>query len=109
MHNNLYIKNTIDKIKAKQNTLNSIMSMISYYAQETDKKFDDILIKHNIDKADLSYAQSSCMCTNNPQIVIDEFEQVINSIYKSLVLKTHPDKNNCNKDNCNKVREIFLR
>ena len=50
MNNNIYIKNTIDKIKSKQNTLNSLMSMISHYAQETDRKFDDILMENNIDK-----------------------------------------------------------
>ncbi len=95
MNTNIYIKYTIDKIKSKQVNLNSLITMLSYYAQEVDRKFDDILMENNIDKSDVVYMQTACSCTTNPQIPVEEYEQLMNSIYKSLALKTHPDKDNC--------------
>jgi len=108
MNTSVYIKCTTDKIKSKQSNLNSLISMLSYYAQEVDRKFDDILMENNIDKADVTYMHTTCTCTNNTQIIVEEYEQLMNSIYKSLALKTHPDKDNCNTKNDTAYTNDFI-
>ena len=104
--NNIYLDHLLSKIKIKQSELETLNSTLSYYSTELDRKYYEILKKNNIDIShafkksekfnycstsdDIDKDDDKNVCTND--VIISEHKLILDSLYKQLIMKTHPDK-----------------
>ena len=109
---NIYLKYSLNKITLKQSELKTLSDTLTYYSKELDSKFAEILAKNNIDMA---YVTGQPKCehviennVNDNDIVINDHKQICDTLFKQLVLLTHPDKSNDpSTDDFINIREAF--
>ena len=110
--NNIYLKYSLNKITLKQSELKTLSDTLTYYSKELDNKFTEILVKNDIDMSFVT-GQSKCIHSiennvNDNNIVINEHKQICDTLFKQLVLLTHPDKsNNSFTDDFINIKEAF--
>ena len=99
---NIYLNKLIKKIKLKESEYETIKTMIENYSSLVEKLIDDIflseeVIKEEIFKSPIYYANANVNAnTKCVEIlsIIPEYDNLVNTLYKNLCLKTHPDKTN---------------
>ena len=100
-----YLDHKIKKIKLKQSELNHLSSMISHYSTEIETKILKILETNNINKTEIYNLTNQSnnnivlkheyTCNSSPNFDFnpDLIQDFIATVYKQLILITHPDKN----------------
>jgi hypothetical protein len=101
---NIYLNKLIKKIKLKECEYETIKAMIDNYSSLVEKLIDDIflseeVIKEEILKSSIYHVNANANANANIKCgeilsIIPEYDNLVNTLYKNLCLKTHPDKTN---------------
>ena len=98
--NNIYLNKLVKKIKIKECEYETVKNMIEHYNSSVDNTINDIFVSEQLNKDEV-FKTYTCthiinnITTNNiTNLTIPDYDNLINTLYKNLSLKTHPDKNN---------------
>lgn len=87
-----YINKLIKKIKLKECEYETVENMIKHYNNLVEQSINDIFIAEQLNKNDV-YKQFTYTHTKIITMTPD-YQTLLNTLYKNLSLKTHPDKTN---------------
>lgn len=88
-----YINKLIKKIKLKECEYETVKNMIEHYNNLVEQSINDIFIAEQLNKDDV-YKEFTHTHTTKIVTMIPDYETLLNTLYKNLSLKTHPDKTN---------------
>ena len=99
---NPYLKQLIEKIRLKECEYNTINSMIQYHNDVIMESINSAFIDTNVTFAEIFPQQG---INDNNESNIKEYDEFYDTLYKSLALKTHPDKSDDANDDFILIKE----
>jgi len=106
---NPYLKQLVEKIRLKECEYNTINSMIHYHNDVIMDSINSAFIDTNVTFTDIFPQQVTGDNTNNNnnnnKSDVKEYNEFYDNLYKSLALKTHPDKSDDTNDDFILIKE----
>ena len=108
--NNIYLKHLFDQIVLKNEEYKTLNSTITHYSKRLDEIYLKMLNDNGIDQS-ITFATNdksniAAIVSTPNTLLMDEHKELLDRLYRTLTLKTHPDKSG-DKDDFINIKKLY--